>query len=793
MNNFPTSVPIKSDIGKFGLMWPRGLEATSHPASKMLTNYSVKGCPVEMNKNCSLGHIMTALKRGPHVSAKQPDANRYLLQETQMKIQQGFMSKVRWGDIKHNHPLNLKLSPLAMIPHKSRSYRCILDLSFQLKVKKTLQTSVNKDTNVKAPQKSMAQLGTVIKRIVYAMADNHNTNFPFVFSKCDIKDGFWRMVVSLMDAWNFAYTLPSTTTLKNLDDIEIIVPHALQMGWAESPPYFCAATETGRDVIESYYTKNDAIPKHPLERYLITKLKSQQPRNNPANPHSSFEVYVDDYITLTNDTSNENITKMARAMLHGIHSIFPPPSITHHQGEDPISMKKLLQLEGMFDYTKEILGWNFNGKNFTIELPVEKQHKILEILNKTCKLKVIPHKTLEKIQGKLVHISTGLPNSRGLLSPLYKAVAQQQHPTPLNKNLKQCLTDWKTLVTNIGSRPTSILELVPRDPNYIGFVDASGTGVGGVWTPGTSKIQPTVWRVQWPAEIQANLVSKTNPQGTISINDMETAGILLAWLVLEKITPTVLQHKHIGIHCDNDAAVNWTQKKSTATSTIAGHLLRALALRLHTHQAAPLQVIHIKGKDNTMADVASRSFHDANLTIQTKFLQSFSQKFPLQQTSWKEYHMPKKIYSKVTSSLLGQPSTMALWTKIIKQERSTGITGQNTQTHSTSATTCQHVPTQKKSYLSQDLLQGSGQVTTAKEGLSGFRALQKRWQPSQRPSNWLANLRQSTKQKKLTNCQWHGSLKDTGDKILLQHHNLHSQSVCQNNASKLENNQTTLT
>ena len=63
------------------------------------------------------------------------------------------------------------------------------------------------------------------------------------------------MVVSLMDTWNFAYTLPSSTKLKQLDDIEIVVPHALQMGWSESPPCFCAATETGRDVIESYFTK----------------------------------------------------------------------------------------------------------------------------------------------------------------------------------------------------------------------------------------------------------------------------------------------------------------------------------------------------------------------------------------------------------------------------------------------------------------------------------------------------------------------------------------------------------
>ena len=130
-----------------------------------------------------------------------------------------------------------------------------------------------------------------------------------------------------------------------------------------------------------------------------------------------------------------------------------------------------------------------------------------------------------------------IPNGRGLLSPLYKAVAQKLSPTPMTQDLKQCLTDWQTLIKNIGSRPTSVLELVPRDPNYIGYVDASCTVVEGVWTSGVSTIQPTVWRIEWPAKIQAELVSRTNPREKNSINDLETAGKLLAWLVLEKLHP----------------------------------------------------------------------------------------------------------------------------------------------------------------------------------------------------------------------------------------------------------------
>ncbi len=34
--------------------------------------------------------------------------------------------------------------------------------------------------------------------------------------------------------------------------VQIVVPTLLQMSWVESPPYFCAATETARDVATDY-------------------------------------------------------------------------------------------------------------------------------------------------------------------------------------------------------------------------------------------------------------------------------------------------------------------------------------------------------------------------------------------------------------------------------------------------------------------------------------------------------------------------------------------------------------
>ena len=70
------------------------------------------------------------------------------------------------------------------------------------------------------------------------------------------------------------------------------------------------------------------------------------------------EVFVHDFIGATKDLSEEHLTHVSRAMLFGVHSIFPPPEISKHQGKDPISQKKLQQGKGTWATTKKYSdGW----------------------------------------------------------------------------------------------------------------------------------------------------------------------------------------------------------------------------------------------------------------------------------------------------------------------------------------------------------------------------------------------------------------------------------------------------
>ena len=80
-----------------------------------------------------------------------------------------------------------------MIPHKSRSWRAILDLSFALKFNMGEVQSVNGTYKELAPSESLDQLGHVLPRLIHAMAEAEQ-DIPIFMAKWDIKDGFWRLM-----------------------------------------------------------------------------------------------------------------------------------------------------------------------------------------------------------------------------------------------------------------------------------------------------------------------------------------------------------------------------------------------------------------------------------------------------------------------------------------------------------------------------------------------------------------------------------------------------------------------
>ena len=586
--SIPTDIPVKEVVGKFGLMHPTAY-ALEHDAASMLLDWAENGCPVDTGPDWGIDQIEEALRRGPHQSANEDGAVEFLLNETAEKAKNDYAKVVRYGDIRHNLPKNFKISPVSMIPHKSKMFRCILDLSFQLKNPRTGKKweSVNSATTKLAKQQSMGQLGQVVKRIVATMADHFDPNKPFMFTKLDIKDGFWRMAVSNEDAWNFCYVLPAEEPTENIDDIMIVVPNSLQMGWTESPPCFCAGTETARDLMDIMLPVVDDLEIHPSEHKMEPGVGAWPKAKTPPVPKQAeeddmsissdeddeertpmktlFECFVDDFMAMTNNIDPKNLTRTSRVMLHAIHNIFPPPEVTGHQGEDSISQSKIANGDGQWNYIKEILGWIINGEDYTIVLPKKKLDKITKEIDKARRRKKIPLKQMQELAGKLQHASFAMPGGWGLFSPIQASMAGNPKKVKITSELSECLADWKTIVKHIHLHPTHVLQLVDGFPDYLGYTDACKKGAGGVWMGVTDDIGYVTWRVKFPKDIQDDLCTSDNPEGKITMNDLELAGVVLGWLVLEKLVPN-LRFKHVGMNCDNTTAVAWSNKYRTAKS-----------------------------------------------------------------------------------------------------------------------------------------------------------------------------------------------------------------------------------
>jgi len=662
-----------------GQMCPSG-EALNHPAAPLLSEYATKGCPVKTGSNWTLEQLEAAVEKGPHSSALIPEAIKQHTEELHIKVQKGQAKVVLWDELKQNLPPELKISPFAMVPHKSKPFRGILDLSFILKLQEYDLLSVNDRTTRQAPPEALDQLGHELARIIVAVAEADESESIF-FAKWDIKDGFWRMVCREGAEYNFAYVMPQPPG----EPVRIVIPTSLQMGWVESPGYFCTASETARDVAEKYVrTPVGSNGSHKFLHHTQTgsysDVNATIPGDLGSNPFKyMLGVFVDDFISLVIPRCQTDLDHVAASILHGIHDVFPPDA---DDNEDPISLKKLLRGEGAWDLRKEILGWIFDGKAKTIELAPAKVAERLALLDdclsKARRGEAIPMNSFQKLVGKLRDTALGIPGGLGLMSPLNAALSCTTKFINIGKDspLFYYLSDWKYLIKAATQAPTKCKELVAVDtPGYVGMVDSAKGGVGGVVFGHRKKCLPHVFRFEWPREIQ-----EAFDNGIIDISDLEMAGLLILWIVMEGcIGPDELKHEHVCLLSDNSPSVSWLERMSSRKSVVAGRLLRALSIRMRECRASPLTPLHIPGVHNTIADIPSRSFgykKEWHYEVDTDFLQFFNSQFPLpEQNCWRLFSLHNKVTSKVTSLLLQPHAQMHEWRRLPKLGTSIGGIG----------------------------------------------------------------------------------------------------------------------
>ena len=143
---------------------------------------------------------------------------------------------VYWDEIKHDLPVNFKVSPVAVIPQTGRQEgRIILNLSFSVRrplqkgkkrhMGEVIQKSVNYTTQRLAPTEPVHEIGKVLARLFHFMALTPEDQ-EIRLSKVDLSDRFWRLLVDSVQKWNFRYVMPHPPGAQT----RIVVPSALQMG-----------------------------------------------------------------------------------------------------------------------------------------------------------------------------------------------------------------------------------------------------------------------------------------------------------------------------------------------------------------------------------------------------------------------------------------------------------------------------------------------------------------------------------------------------------------------------------
>ena len=225
--------------------------------------------------------------------------------------------------------------------------------------------------------------------------------------------------------------------------------------------------------------------------------------------------------------------------------------------------RKLRQGKGIYDTLKTLLGFDFDGKGKTMWLESAKREKLLTILKGWIQTGTqgsagISLDEFESTIAKLCQAFTCILIGQGLLSPCNRVMQQRPAHVYIQRNhavltaIKGC---W-TLLCELTTEPTRCKELVAGWPDYIGIVDASGHGAGGVEFGENLACTPVVFHWEWPEDIKQDIKTLANPSGRISNLDLEMAALVILWLVMEGVCGD-LREKRVTLFSDNSPTVSW--------------------------------------------------------------------------------------------------------------------------------------------------------------------------------------------------------------------------------------------
>ena len=645
------------------------LDQVDHPAVDLLKTWRDQGVPaMTSSPPWSKDQLDACIQRGCHRSAT--EHADFLREEMSEFIENKFWVVLPY-ELARELP-SLQLSPSAVKDERDRKPRLLSDHSWDWG-----WPSVNESTLPHAPPESM-QFGKALDRILYQVRHSNPKFGPPRLCKHDIKDGFYRMFLRAQDCPRLALVLP-----RYADEPQLVaIPMSSTMGWGQSPPTFSAMSETACDhanrkmILSPTYAPPHRLEEHALPMDDLSRSFVPRPREpedsvasdlllaqatepiEPEPPHvappsnmmfqrplASNDVFVDDFIQL-GQGGKKRMHTIRRHLLHALDEILAQPNADEKHRNEAVSLKKMLKGDGSWSTRKLILGWIIDTVRQTIELPPHRKETLAAIFDKLARTHRVSNKDWESILGKLRFVSVAIPGSAGLFSALQLALQKANgNRIRITKSLRSHIDAFSILASSLCHRPTHLAEVVPQEPTLLGSTDAAKPGMGGVYFDADGRSY--VWRFPFPEDVQAQVISSSNPGGTVTNSDLEHCALIAQAGLMSTTHDTA--YATLGNLTDNTPARSRVHKGAISDDGPAAQLCTIAALHQREHRYCH-QAWYIPGPANVMSDDASRLQH----LTDAAFLAHYEQVYP-QSQPWTLLRLPPDLASLL---LLGLRSTL---------------------------------------------------------------------------------------------------------------------------------------
>ncbi len=158
------------------------------------------------------------------------------------------------------------------------------------------------------------------------------------------------------------------------------------------------------------------------------------------------------------------------------------------------------------------------------------------------------------------------------------------------------------------------------------------------------------------------------------------AGLLIIFLVVEEVIGN-LQEANIALFSGNTPTISWITRLVSRHSIVAANLVAALALCLKKLRCCLLTLQHIKGKENSIADIPSCSFGSVpqwHFKSNNDLQNFFNSNFPLpNQISWNVFQLHSDVAMRMILILQTKHVLLDEWRQLPKNGSLPGTTGPN--------------------------------------------------------------------------------------------------------------------